>query len=191
MIPKSDLQFAVLVGSLRKESFNRSIANTLDELAPEHVQVSLLGSVEDIPHYSADAQTIGFPSHVAQMAEAITGADAVIIVTPEYNFSVPGALKNALDWLSRVTPQPLRRKPVAIQTASPGMLGGVRAQFHLRQILVSMDARVLNRPEVIIGGIADKIDRVSKLLRDHDTREVVGTQLAALAELARETGRRE
>lgn len=186
MTPKADLQFAVLLGSLRKSSYNHSIANTLDELAPENVQVSLLGSIGDIPHYSADAQTIGFPPHVSQMAEAIAVADALVIVTPEYNYSVPGVLKNTLDWLSRITPQPLRRKAVAIQTASPGMLGGVRAQYHLRQILVSMDARVLNRPEVVVGGVADKIDQVSKLLRDPDTREVIATQLAALAELVRQ-----
>ena len=86
------------------------------------------------------------------MAEKITAADGVIIVTPEYNYSVPGILKNALDWLSRLSPQPLAGKPVAIQTASPGLIGGARAQYHLRQSLVFLDALVLNKPEAMVGG---------------------------------------
>lgn len=118
------LRFVTLLGSLRKHSFHAVIANALPALAPQGVIVSALGSVGAFPHYDADLQAQGFPAEVLAMADAIGAADALVIVTPEYNYSVPGALKNALDWLSRVTPQPLAGKPVAIQTGSPGMIGG-------------------------------------------------------------------
>jgi len=106
-------------------------------------------------------------------------------VTPEYNYSIPGGLKNALDWLSRTTPQPFVGKPVAIQTASPGMIGGARCQYHLRQVLVFLDARTLNKPEIIIGQVSAKVDHETMILTDPQTREFIGRQLAALATSAR------
>jgi chromate reductase len=122
------------------------------------------------------------------MAEQIRGADGVIIVTPEYNYSVPGALKNAIDWLSRLTPQPFAGKAVAIQTASPGLLGGARAQYHLRQSLVFLDAHVLNKPEVMVGQAAAKVNGDTLELSDTGTREFIATQLKALAALAAKVG---
>ena len=145
----------------------------------------MLGSIADFPHYSHDVQQEGFPSAVTAMAERIAKADGVVIVTPEYNYSVPGALKNALDWLSRLNPQPFAGKPVAIQTGSPGMIGGARAQYHLRQILVFLDGMTLNKPEVMIGQMTGKIDVDGGSIIDEDTAKIVGAQLAALAELAR------
>ena len=183
---KSSMQFAALVGSFRTGSYARAIADTLDELAPDDVSVTLLGSVGALPHYNADLEVLAFPQEATGMGAAIASADAVVIVTPEYNFSVPGAVKNALDWLSRLPLPPLKGKPVAIQSVSPGPLGGARAQYHLRQVLVSLDARVLNKPEIIVGGVVEKVDAKTALLRDEDTRRRIAAQLVALTALARE-----
>lgn len=124
----TDLRFVVLLGSLRAGSVNRIVAEALPGLAPDGVTIEPLGSIGDIPHYDQDLLDRGVPEAVTTMAEAVSAADGVIIVTPEYNYSVPGVLKNALDWLSRMQPQPFAGKPVAIQTASPGMIGGARAR---------------------------------------------------------------
>lgn len=109
-------------------------------------------------------------------------------MTPEYNYSVPGALKNALDWLSRLPDTPVAGKPVAILTASPGAIGGARAQYHLRQILVFLDGRVLNKPEVMIGKAASRLDPETGSLTDADTRSLITVQLTALAEMAGRQG---
>ena len=171
------LNFVTLLGSLRKGSYNAAIARALPGLAPAGVTVTPLGSVGDLPLYDADLQAEGFPRPVTAMAEAIRAADGVIIVTPEYNYSVPGGLKNALDWLSRLSPQPFAGKRVAIQTASPGMIGGARAQYHLRQILVFLDAYVLNKPEVMVSQVTGKVD-ASGQLTDQTTRDFLAAQLA-------------
>jgi chromate reductase, NAD(P)H dehydrogenase (quinone) len=184
MTDSRPLHFVTLLGSLRKGSLNAAIARALPALAPEGVCVSALGSVAEFPHYDADLQAGGFPAPVQAMAEQIRGADGVIIVTPEYNYSVPGALKNAIDWLSRLTPQPFAGKAVAIQTASPGLLGGARAQYHLRQSLVFLDAHVLNKPEVMVGQAAAKVSGDTLELSDGATRDFIATQLKALAALA-------
>ena len=117
------LQFVVMVGSLRKGSFNAAIARALPLLAPEGVSITPLGSIGDFPLYNHDVQLKGFPPVVTAMADAIDEADGVIIVTPEYNHSVPGVLKNAIDWISRLPNQPFAGKPVAIQTGSTGLYG--------------------------------------------------------------------
>ena len=179
------LHFVTLLGSLRKASFNASVARALPELAPEGVSITPLGSIGNFSHYNADVQDTGFPAPVLAMAEQIRAADGVIIVTPEYNYSIPGVLKNAIDWLSRVTPQPFSGKPVTIQTASPGMIGGARAQYHLRQSLVFLDAYVLNRPEVMIGQVAGKVDPETLKLTDESTCKFISSQIAALVTLTR------
>ncbi|MBE7619496.1 hypothetical protein GL297_07625 [Komagataeibacter sp. FXV2] len=185
MTTTAPLQFVSLLGSLRKASFNAAVARALPGIAPEGVGVTPLGSIGDFPHYSQDVQEEGFPAAVTAMAQQIAAADAVVIVTPEYNYSVPGVLKNAIDWLSRVSPQPLAEKPVAIITASPGMIGGARAQYHLRQSLVFLDAYVLNRPEAMIGQVMGKVDARTLELVDAATREFLRGQLGALAALVR------
>ncbi|AHI25017.1 hypothetical protein BGC31_02975 [Komagataeibacter xylinus] len=179
------LHFVVLLGSLRQASLNRMVAETLPRIAPEGIHISPLGCVGAFPLYDQDLQDREMPAPVLEMADQIRSADGVIIVTPEYNYSVPGVLKNALDWLSRMAPQPLARKPLAIQTVSPGMIGGARAQYHLRQILVFLDAYVLNRPEVMIGQAATKFDTERRELTDQGTRDFLVRQINALAELAR------
>lgn len=185
MTQGTPLHFVTLLGSLRKASFNGIVARTLPELAPEGITITPLGCISAFPHYNQDVQDAGFPEPVLAMAEQIRAADGVIVVTPEYNYSVPGVLKNALDWLSRVTPQPFAGKPLAIQTASPGAIGGARAQYHLRQSLVFLNAYVLNRPEVMIGQATGKFDTDRLELTDQKTRDFLVTQITALAELAR------
>lgn len=177
--------FVVLLGSLRRASHTRAIANTLDELAPDDVAVRLLGCISELPPFNPDWQDFGLPSEVYAMGSAIDAADAVVIVTPEYNHSVPGMLNNALDWLSRLEAKPFERKPVAIQTASPGILGGVRAQAPLREVLSSMNALVLNHPEVVVPQVSSKVDTESALLRDPLTRHLITAQLQALTRLSR------
>ena len=179
------LQFVALPGSLRERAYTRAIADTLDELAPDDVGVEVLSTLGDLPVYNQDIEDLGSPAAVAKMAVDIAKAHALVIVTPEYNHSVPGGLKNALDWLSRLPGRPLGGKPVAIQSASPGPLGGARAYEQLRQVLVALNAIVLNRPEVIVTLVEDKIDPVAGILRDQQTRLYICRQLEALAELAR------
>lgn len=181
------LHFVTLAGSLRRGSYNATIARALPALAPAGVTISAAPSIRDIPLYDADLQAEGFPAAVTALGDAIRAADGVILVSPEYNYSVPGVLKNAIDWLSRLPEQPFAGKPVAIQSASMGVLGGARMQYHLRQIFVFLDARVLNKPEIMVGQAQNKIDAEGQLT-DAGTREIIGKQLQALAALARQTG---
>ncbi len=179
------LHFVVMVGSLRKGSYNAAIARALPGLAPEGVTVSPLSSIGQFPLYDYDVQQeTGIPPAVAAMGDAIRAADGVIFVTPEYNHSIPGGLKNAIDWLSRLPNQPFAGKPVAIQSASPSLFGGLRAQLHLRHVFVFLDARPLNKPEVIIPHVNQKID-ASGELTDQATRGFLADQLKAFAAFVR------
>ena len=179
------LRFAVLVGSLRKGSFNAAVARALPALAPEGVTIEPLPSVGEFPLYNFDVQEKGFPEIETRTAEAIRRADGVVIVTPEYNYSAPGVLKNAIDWISLVPNQPFAGKPVAIQSASPGLYGGVRAQLSLRHTLIFLDALALARPEVIIPQVNTKIDPKTGELTDAATRGFIAGQLKAFAAFAR------
>jgi len=179
------LQLVALVGSLRQGSYNRMLANTLPELAPEGVKIAVLPSLHGIPLYDGDAEAKGIPPAVTALAEAIRAADGLIIVTPEYNYSVPGVLKNAIDWLSRLPNQPFAGKAVAIQSASMGPFGGARAQYHLRQVLIYLNPRVLNVPEVMVGAVQTKVDEASGRLSEESTRKFVASQLARFAEFVR------
>ncbi|MDO6415292.1 NADPH-dependent FMN reductase [Sphingomonas sp. BIUV-7] len=188
MIEQPTLRLVTMVGSLRQGSYSAAIARTLAALAPDDVVIEPLASIGDLPHYNADTQADGFPAAVLAMAEAIQGADGVIIVTPEYNYSFPGVLKNALDWLSRVSPSPFARKPVALQSSSPGLLGGSRAQYQLRQVFIFLDAMMLNKPEVMIGQVATKVAGDPAMLTDAPTRDFVAGQIATFAEFIRRHG---
>ena len=179
------VHFVVLLGSLRRGSFNAAVARALPALAPPGVTIEPLGSIGDFPIYNADVEVQGIPAPVVSMGEAIGKADGAIVVTPEYNYSIPGGLKNAIDWLSRVKPQPFLDKPVALASASVGMLGGARAQYHLRQSFVMLEARVFNKPEVFVGQANQKIDATTGELTDPPTRDVIARQLAGFAAFAR------
>jgi chromate reductase len=169
-------------GSLRKGSYNRMVMNQLPRLAPPGMSLAEAPTFASLPLYNADVQnTTGFPAAVNALAEAIRAADGVIFCTPEYNYSVPGGLKNAIDWVSRLPNQPFAGKPVAIQSVSPGPLGGGRVQYDLRRMMVFLDALTLNKPEVFIGGCASKIDEKTGELNDEVTRNFLKQQLEAFA----------
>jgi chromate reductase, NAD(P)H dehydrogenase (quinone) len=179
------LNFVVMVGSLRKASFNAAIARALPKLAPEGVTIEPLPSVGEFPLYNFDTQQDGFPPVVNVTGDAIRKADGVIIVTPEYNHSYPGILKNAIDWISRLPNQPFGGKPVALQTSSPSLFGGLRAQLHLRHVFVFLDGRMLNKPEIIIPQVNTKVDAATGELTDQATRGFIADQLKAFAAFAR------
>ncbi|WP_312211641.1 NADPH-dependent FMN reductase [Pseudescherichia sp.] len=177
------LHVVTLLGSLRKGSFNAMVARTLPKVAPEGMTVVPLPTIADIPLYDADIQQEeGFPQSVEAIAEQIRNADGVVIVTPEYNYSVPGGLKNAIDWLSRLPAQPLAGKPVLIQTSSMGAIGGARCQYHLRQILVFLDAMVMNKPEFMGGVIQNKVDPQTGEVIDQSTLDHLTGQLTAFGD---------
>jgi chromate reductase len=177
-----DLSVLSICGSLRKGSYNAMLARALPELAPEGMTVKPAPSFAEFPIYNADFHNEkGIPQAVVALAEAIRGADGVVIVTPEYNFSLPGGLKNAIDWVSRVEKQPFGGKAVALQSASPGPVGGARVQYHLRQMLVFLDAFVLNKPEIFANNVKSRVDEASGKLTDEATRGFIKQQLAALA----------
>lgn len=182
---QDSIKIAILVGSLRRESLNAALARALPALAPEGVTIAPLGSVGAFPLYDADVEDRGFPAPVTEMAEAIRAADGMLIVSPEYNYSMPGVLKNAIDWLSRVPDQPFRGKPVAIQSASPGAIGGARMQYHLRQSLVFVDALAMAKPEVMIASAHLRIDHALGVITDDSTRDHVAAQLAVFVAFIR------
>ena len=123
----ADLNVISICGSLRKGSFNRIVMKALPGLAPAGMTIKEAPSFAEFPLYNADIQnSTGFPAPVNALADAIRAADGVIFNTPEYNFSLPGGLKNALDWVSRLQNQPFAGKPIALQSASPGPVGGAR-----------------------------------------------------------------
>jgi chromate reductase, NAD(P)H dehydrogenase (quinone) len=182
MASKFDLNVVTILGSLRKGSYAGSVLRALPALAPGSMGFTPFPSIGDVPHYDFDLETSsGVPHPIALLANAMREADGVIIVSPEYNYSVPGVLKNTIDWLSRVPNQPFANKPVLIQSVSQGPLGGVRMQYHLRQTLVGLSARVFNRPEVMIGLARTKIDEATGELTDTATRDLIRTQLADFA----------
>lgn len=177
------LKIVTLLGSLRQGSFNAMVARTLPRIAPAGMSIDALPSIKDIPLYDADMQQEeGFPATVEAIAEQIRAADGVVIVTPEYNYSVPGGLKNAIDWLSRLPEQPLAGKPVLIQTSSMGAIGGARCQYHLRQILVFLDAMVMNKPEFMGGVIQNKVDAQTGEVVDQSTLDHLTGQLTAFGD---------
>jgi chromate reductase, NAD(P)H dehydrogenase (quinone) len=176
------LNVTTICGSLRKGSYNAMVQRALPSLAPDGMVLREAPSFAEFPLYNADVQTsTGFPGPVGALAEAIRTADGLIIVSPEYNFSIPGGLKNALDWVSRLPNQPFAGKPVALQSASPGPLGGARVQYDLRRAMVFLDAFVLNKPEIFVGSCAAKIDDKTGQLKDETTRNFIKQQLAAFA----------
>jgi chromate reductase len=185
MAEEKPVRFVVMVGSLRKGSFNAAIARALPALAPDGVTVMPLGSIGDFPLYNHDLQLDGLPPIVTSMAEAIRKADGVIIVTPEYNHTIPGVLKNAIDWISRLPDQPFAAKPIALESASQGLWGGLRAQLALRQMFVYLDGRVLSKPEVIIPQVQTKVDAATGELTDPATRGFIADQLKAFAAFVR------
>ncbi|MGA2550219.1 MAG: NADPH-dependent FMN reductase [Burkholderiaceae bacterium] len=172
------LTFLGISGSLRTGSYNTATLRALPELAPEGVSIES-AEIGDIPLYNEDARQSGYPSAVVRLREQVRKADAVIFVTPEYNYSIPGVLKNAIDWVSRPPDQPFAGKPASIMGASPGGVGTARAQYHLRQVGVYLDLTILNLPEVMIAQAPQRFDEQGRLVHE-PTREFIRKHLLAL-----------
>jgi chromate reductase, NAD(P)H dehydrogenase (quinone) len=176
------LNVICICGSLRKGSYNRMVMNALPGLAPAQMKLNEAPPFSEFPLYNADVQeSAGVPSAVQKLADAVRAADGVIFNSPEYNFSIPGGLKNALDWVSRVPNQPFVGKPVALQSAANGVLGGGRMQYDLRRAMIFLDAVTLNKPEIFIGNCSQKIDAKTGQITDLQTVEFLRQQLAAFA----------
>lgn len=169
-------------GSLRAHSYNRGLIRIAQEVAPEGIEVRSF-DIASIPLYNEDVEKQGDPEPVNDFKEAIRAADALLIATPEYNYSVPGVLKNAVDWASR-PPQssPIKKKPAAIIGASGGPWGTVRAQLALRQSFVFTETLVLPKPELYVTNGRQQFDEEGNLKEGHEeVKERVGEVVTALA----------
>ncbi|CAN5906568.1 NAD(P)H-dependent FMN reductase [soil metagenome] len=168
-----------ICGSLRKASLNRALLQAVADTLPEGTSMRILDGVLDLPIFNSDHPE---PVAVTQLKEAIAAAAGVVFAVPEYNYSIPGGLKNALDWISRPPPKsPLRGKPCGLVGAASGMSGTVRAQAHMRQMLLFSDSPCMNQPEVLIPRAQDRFD-IDGNLTDESTRQLLqrfGLQLAA------------
>ena len=172
------IRIAGISGSLRKGSYNAALLRAAVELAPPGVHVETLG-IRDVPPYDDDVRAAGLPPSVAALREAIARADGVLIVTPEYNYSIPGQLKNAIDWASRPPQQPFAGKALALMGASGALGGTIRAQLHLRQVAIFLDMHPLNKPEVFVRNAASVFDAEGRLV-DEPTRTTVRQAMEAL-----------
>jgi len=165
-------------GSLRQKSYNHCLLRACLELLPPDTALEIF-DLEGIPLFNQDLEA-SLPPKVVEFKQKIKTADALLIVTPEYNYSVPGVLKNAIDWASRPSGNnSFQGKKAAIMSASTGMLGGARAQYHLRQSFVTLDMYAVNQPEVFVTFAAQKFDDQGRLV-DEKTREVVKVLLRTL-----------
>jgi chromate reductase len=174
------IRIAGIVGSLRKGSYNRSALQAALKVIPKSSSLDIL-DLEGIPGFNQDLEQT-FPPKAKELKAKVKAADAILIATPEYNYSVPGVLKNAIDWASRpYGDSAWNGKPVAIMGASPGMLGTARAQYHLRQMFVFLNMFPLNQPEVMIANASEKFDEQGNL-KDPTTAQKIKELLEALVE---------
>jgi len=178
MADKGVVKVLGMCGSLRKSSFNRAALRAAAELLPDGMTLTV-ADIAAIPLYNEDVRQAGFPPPVQSLREAIAAADALLFATPEYNYSMPGVLKNAIDWASRPPDQPFNGKPVAIMGATSGLWGTSRAQYHLRQSCVFLNMLPINKPEVLIAQAQTKFNDKGELT-DETTRKLIKEHLEAL-----------
>ncbi len=177
------MHFLGISGSLRRQSLNTAALRACAKLVPPGVTMDL-ADISAIPLYNEEVREQGLPDAVHKLREQILSADAIVIATPEYNFSIPGVLKNAIDWASRPPSQPFDGKPIALISASPGGFGGARAQYHLRQVFIYLNGLILNRPEVMMSAAHTKFDAQGELT-DAAATDQLKALLAALADWSR------
>src|SRR6516165_4686376 len=177
-----------ICGSLRAGSYNLAALRRASELKPPGMMIET-ADIGSIPLYNEDVRAQGFPPPVEKLRQQIKKADALLFATPEYNYSIPGVLKNAVDWASRPPDQPFAGKPVAIMGAGAGMAGTVRAQYDLRRCCVFLDMHPLNKPEVFFGVAHTKFD-ASGRLTDDAARGFIRDMLVALDKWTRLIGRK-
>jgi chromate reductase len=175
------LNILVICGSLRKGSLNAAVARALPALAPPEMAFTTAASFGKFPLYNYDDHTAnGIPADVLAWCDAIRKADGVVIVSPEYNWSIPAGLKNAIDWASREKEVCFKDKPVALQSASGGQVGGARMQYHLRMVLESIEAMMFGKPEVFVNFATKKVNEKGELT-DDAVKDIIKQQLAAFA----------
>jgi chromate reductase, NAD(P)H dehydrogenase (quinone) len=178
------LHFVGISGSLRKGSFNTMLLNSTADLLPEGVTMDII-SIKDIPMYNGDLdlpEVAERPEPVNVFREALAKADALVIVSPEYNYSIPGGLKNAIDWASRGTDSPLLNKPVALMGATPGLWGTVRMQTAFLPVFQTLNMKSVQKPEVLVAKAGSKFDESGKLT-DQFTSDTIVKKLEALKKL--------
>ena len=178
-----------IAGSLRHESYNRAALRAATQLMPEGASIEIF-ELEGIPGFNQDEEQ-NPPAKVVELKRRIREADAILIVTPEYNYSVPGVLKNAIDWASRpYGDSAWNGKPAAIMGASIGAIGTARAQYHLRQMFVFLNMFPINQPEVMIGNASERFDAAGNLT-DDTTKDFIRQLLQTLVEWTRRIGQSE
>ena len=181
---KQTLYFVGISGSLRKGSFNTMLLHTAMELLPENTTMEI-ASIADLPLYNGDLDIPASserPEPVKKFRDILAKADGLVIVSPEYNYSIPGGLKNAIDWASRGDDAPIMRKPVALMGATTGMWGTVRMQSAFHPIFQTLDMKVVHKPEILLAQAKTKFDENSKLT-DTIAIGLVQKKLLALREL--------
>lgn len=167
-----DLNICGVAGSLRHDSYNRSLLATARELAPDGMRISA-HTLHGIPVYDGDLERQEIPASVVALAEAVRSADGLLIVSPEYNHGIPGVLKNAIDWLSRDSVgNPFPGMPATVMGVSSGAIGTARGQIQIRQVLLTLGAIVMPAPEVLVGPARERFDE-QRLLHHERTREFV------------------
>lgn len=175
-----------VAGSLRHESYNRAALGAAIELVPEGATIDVF-ELDGIPGFNQDEEQ-NPPAKVVELKRRIREADAILIVTPEYNYSIPGVLKNAIDWASRPCGDSAwNGKPAAIMGASIGTIGTARAQYHLRQMMVFLNMFPINQPEVMIGNASERFDSHGNLT-DNATKEFIRQLVQNLVEWTRRIG---
>lgn len=175
------IEVAALIGSLRRNSYNRGLLRSAMLLRPDHIHLYEV-TIHDLPYFNDDIDQRGAPAVVRDFRANLDRADALLVITPEYSYSIPGVLKNALDWAVRPTGRSvLRGKPLAIMGASVGRSGTMRGQLHLRQIATAIGMLPVPEPEVYITFAADKFNQLGELT-DQASRELVEELLHNLAD---------
>jgi len=176
-----------IAGSLRQGSYNRAALRAAEQLVPEGARLDIF-DLAGIPPFNQDDERNPL-ARVVELKRSIRAADAVLLVTPEYNYSIPGVLKNAIDWASRpYGDNSWDGKPVAVMGASVGSLGTARAQYHLRQLVVGLNMHAVNRPEVLISNAAERFDEHGNL-KDENTRKHIRNLIETLVEWAQQLER--
>jgi chromate reductase len=182
--PKEKIAVLGIGGSLRKGSYNRALLRAAQELAPMEMVIRIFDNaiLAAIPLFNEDVRQHGEPETVDILKREVSRADALLFAIPEYNYSISGVLKNAIDWASRPpTDSPLNQKPVALMGASTGMSGTVRAQMHFRQVCTFTNMLPLNKPEVFVANAREKFDAEGRLV-DVDSRKFVRQLMEALVD---------
>jgi chromate reductase len=175
----SKIKIIAIAGSLRRASLNHAALRAAQALVPADAELTI-HDIAALPFYNQDLEAAGPPAAVLELRQSIHAADALLIATPEYNYSIPGVLKNAIDWASRpLAASALNGKPAALLGASVGVYGTVRAQLHLRQILTATNTYVMLKPDLLIARAGEKFDSDGNLT-DEPTREQLRALLAAL-----------